>query len=65
MLSNAQRIFDVLGAAAGLAVFGPVMAIIAVAIMADDGVPVLFRQERIGYQRRPFQILKFRSMREA
>lgn len=64
MLSNAQRIFDVLGAAAGLAVCGPVMAIVAVAIMADDGVPVLFRQERIGYRRRPFQILKFRSMRD-
>ena len=47
MLSNAQRILDVVGAAAGLAVFAPVMAIIAVAIMADDGVPVLFRQERM------------------
>ena len=64
MLSNAQRIFDVIGAAAGLAVFAPVMAIIAVAIVADDGVPVLFRQERIGCRRRPFQILKFRSMRD-
>jgi lipopolysaccharide/colanic/teichoic acid biosynthesis glycosyltransferase len=64
MLSNAQRIFDVIGATAGLAVFAPVMAIIAVAIMADDVVPVLFRQERIGYRRRPFQILRFRSTRD-
>jgi lipopolysaccharide/colanic/teichoic acid biosynthesis glycosyltransferase len=32
--------------------------------MADDGVPMLFRQERIGYRRRPFQILRFRSTRD-
>lgn len=60
---RAQRIFDVIGATAGLIVFAPAMAVIAVAVWIDDGGPVLFRQDRLGYRRRPFQILKFRSMR--
>ena len=63
-MSRAQRAFDLAGAAAGLAVFAPAMAAIAAAIVLDDGGPVLFRQERIGLRRRPFQILKFRTMRD-
>lgn len=63
-MSRAQRLFDVIGALAGLAVFAPVMAVIAAAVVIDDGRPVFFRQERVGYQRRPFRILKFRSMRD-
>jgi lipopolysaccharide/colanic/teichoic acid biosynthesis glycosyltransferase len=39
------------------------MAVIALAIVATDGLPILFRQERLGRARRPFTILKFRSMR--
>jgi lipopolysaccharide/colanic/teichoic acid biosynthesis glycosyltransferase len=63
-MSRAQRVFDVAGAAAGMAVFAPVMLIVSAAILLDDGGPVLFRQERLGYRRRPFRILKFRSMRD-
>ena len=40
------------------------MAVIAAAIVLEDGWPVLFRQERLGRRRRPFTILKFRSMRD-
>ncbi|MGH9176406.1 MAG: sugar transferase [Vicinamibacterales bacterium] len=40
------------------------MAAIAAAILLDDGLPVFFSQERLGYRRRPFRILKFRSMRD-
>jgi lipopolysaccharide/colanic/teichoic acid biosynthesis glycosyltransferase len=57
-------VFDLAGAAAGLAVFAPVMAAIAAGILLDDGRPVLFRQERIGYRRQRFGIFKFRSMRD-
>src|SRR5687768_10463402 len=39
------------------------MAAVCVAILLDDGRPVLFRQIRLGRERRPFEILKFRSMR--
>jgi lipopolysaccharide/colanic/teichoic acid biosynthesis glycosyltransferase len=40
------------------------MALIAAAILLDDGQPIVFRQERLGRARRPFSILKFRSMRD-
>jgi lipopolysaccharide/colanic/teichoic acid biosynthesis glycosyltransferase len=61
---NGQRIFDIVGAAAGMVVFSPAMAIIVIAIALDDGLPVLFRQARLGYRRRPFDIVKFRTMRD-
>ena len=60
---TAKRVFDVAGALAGVLAFSPLMAIIAGAIALEDGAPVLFRQERLGRGRRPFTILKFRSMR--
>jgi lipopolysaccharide/colanic/teichoic acid biosynthesis glycosyltransferase len=63
-MSTGKRLFDVAGASAGLAVFAPVMAVVAAAILLDDGRPVLFRQQRVGYRRRPFVILKFRTMRD-
>jgi lipopolysaccharide/colanic/teichoic acid biosynthesis glycosyltransferase len=59
-----KRLFDLVGAAGGLLAFSPAMAVIAAAIVLEDGGPVLFRQERIGRRRRPFTILKFRSMRD-
>ena len=63
-MSPGHRLFDIAGALAGVVVFAPVMALITLAILLDDGRPVLFRQERLGYRRRPFHMLKFRSMRD-
>jgi lipopolysaccharide/colanic/teichoic acid biosynthesis glycosyltransferase len=57
-------VFDVVGACAGLLVFAPVMAIAMAAVFIDDGRPILFRQQRLGYRRRPFSILKIRTMRD-
>jgi lipopolysaccharide/colanic/teichoic acid biosynthesis glycosyltransferase len=42
-------VFDVVGAAVGLAVLAPAMAVIATVVLIDDGRPVFFRQERVGY----------------
>lgn len=42
----------------------PLFLLIALAIVLDDGLPVLFRQQRTGHGRQPFCIYKFRSMRE-
>jgi lipopolysaccharide/colanic/teichoic acid biosynthesis glycosyltransferase len=61
---TAKRLFDLVGATAGLVAFSPAMAVIAIAIIVEDGWPVLFRQGRLGRKRRPFTILKFRSMRD-
>jgi lipopolysaccharide/colanic/teichoic acid biosynthesis glycosyltransferase len=60
---RSKRLFDVIGAIGGLAAFSPLMAVIALAIVIDDGRPILFRQERLGQERRAFRIFKFRSMR--
>jgi lipopolysaccharide/colanic/teichoic acid biosynthesis glycosyltransferase len=57
-----KRFFDVTVAIAALAVFAPMLGLIAVAIKVSSPGPVLFTQERIGWQGRRFRILKFRSM---
>ena len=62
--SQYKRAFDIAGACAGLLVFAPVMAIVIPAVLLDDGGPVLFRQPRLGLRRRPFSILKIRTMRD-
>ena len=63
-MTRGRRLFDLAGGCAGLVVFAPLIAAIAVAVVVDDGRPVLFRQERVGYRRKPFCILKFRTMRD-
>jgi lipopolysaccharide/colanic/teichoic acid biosynthesis glycosyltransferase len=57
-----RRLFDVLCAAAGLILLSPVIAAIALAIMLDDGGPVIYSQPRIGKDFRRFRVLKFRTM---
>ena len=44
-------------------VLAPLYTLIALAILLDDGGPVMFRQSRLGACRRPFDICKFRTMR--
>ena len=63
-MSRFKRAFDIAGALAGLFVFAPVLAIVIVAVLMDDGRPIIFRQQRVGWRRRPFSILKIRTMRD-
>jgi lipopolysaccharide/colanic/teichoic acid biosynthesis glycosyltransferase len=58
-----KRAVDVVVAAVGLALAGPVMGVIAVAVRRDLGSPVLFRQTRPGLAGQPFELVKFRTMR--
>jgi lipopolysaccharide/colanic/teichoic acid biosynthesis glycosyltransferase len=60
-----KRALDVTLAAAALAVLSPALLIVALAVRLGMGRPVLFRQLRPGRGGRPFELLKFRSMREA
>lgn len=55
---------DLIVAGAMLLVLAPLMLIIAVAIRVSMGGPVLFRQMRPGYRGQPFQLVKFRTLRE-
>jgi lipopolysaccharide/colanic/teichoic acid biosynthesis glycosyltransferase len=57
-----KRVFDVVAAAAALVLAAPVLAIAALAILLDDGPPVLYRQARVGLKGRGFEIVKLRTM---
>lgn len=60
-----KRALDYALAAGGLVVAGPAMLGIAAAIVLDSPGGVLFAQERLGKDGRPFRLLKFRTMRPA
>lgn len=47
----------------GLLALSPALALLALGVKLSSPGPVLFRQERVGRNRRPFTMLKFRSMR--
>ncbi|WP_169542593.1 sugar transferase [Sphingomonas baiyangensis] len=60
-----KRLTDLVLAGGALLVLSPVLLAVALAIALRDGRPVLFRQQRPGLRGRPFDILKFRTMRVA
>jgi len=57
-----KRLMDVVGAASALILLSPVFLAIALAVKADDGGPVFFRQLRVGKDGSLFRMVKFRSM---
>ena len=57
-----KRVFDVVVSVVGLAVLLIPMLLIAVVIKLDSRGPVLFKQERLGMDGKPFMMYKFRSM---
>jgi Undecaprenyl-phosphate glucose phosphotransferase len=58
-----KRTMDVALALLALAVFGPFMVLFAIIIKLTSPGPVFYKQERSGLNSRPFQMLKFRTMR--
>jgi lipopolysaccharide/colanic/teichoic acid biosynthesis glycosyltransferase len=62
---SGKRLFDLTIAALALAVLALPMLVLAFAVWARLGRPVLFIQPRAGLHGRPFNLVKFRSMREA
>jgi lipopolysaccharide/colanic/teichoic acid biosynthesis glycosyltransferase len=57
-----RRAIDAVGATVLIVVLSPLLAALAAAIRLKMGPPVLFRQLRPGYEGRPFEVLKFRTM---
>lgn len=57
-----KRTLDVVISAMGLLLLWPMLAVIAIMVKCDSPGPVLYRQERIGRNKKPFTIYKFRSM---
>ena len=62
-VSRAKRIFDALAASVALLIAAPGMAVIALLVKCTSRGPVLFRQPRVGQNGLPFELLKFRTMR--
>ncbi|MFC0666419.1 sugar transferase [Azotobacter chroococcum] len=60
-----KRLFDLLVATTALLLLAPLLLVLAWLVRRRIGTPVLFRQLRPGLHGRPFELLKFRSMREA
>lgn len=60
-----KRSLDCIGAFCGLLVLSPILLMIAYRVRQTMGSPVLFRQVRPGLHGRPFEMLKFRTMRDA
>lgn len=59
-----KRLFDMILSCAGLILLAPVILTLALLVRLTLGSPVLFRQTRPGLDGRPFEMLKFRSMRD-
>lgn len=60
--SFVKRFFDIVISLVGLILLSPLMITIALGVKLSSPGPVLFKQERVGYNRKTFQMLKFRSM---
>ena len=58
-----KRVIESLAVIVTAPLWVPIAALVAVAILAFNGSPVLFRQERAGKGGRVFTMLKFRTMR--
>ena len=60
-----KRLTDIVGSSVGLLLLSPILLIVALTVRVAIGAPVLFVQRRPGRAGRPFNILKFRTMRDA
>lgn len=58
-----KRSTDILLSLPCLILSSPLFAIISLAIKWEDGLPIIYKQERIGLHGKPFNIYKFRSMK--
>ena len=60
-----KRAFDIVASTSALVVLTPVLAITAYKVKKELGSPVLFRQTRPGLHGKPFEMIKFRTMKDA
>jgi lipopolysaccharide/colanic/teichoic acid biosynthesis glycosyltransferase len=60
-----KRAFDVGMSIAALLLLAPLFAVVGLGVLLAMGRPVLFKQERIGLEGRPFRLFKFRTMKNA
>ena len=61
--ASVKRIMDIRGSLVGIILLSPIMIITAIGVKLSSPGPVLFKQDRIGLNKKVFKMLKFRSMR--
>ncbi|MFT6674314.1 MAG: lipopolysaccharide/colanic/teichoic acid biosynthesis glycosyltransferase [Sulfitobacter sp.] len=59
-----KRVLDISTAAIGLVLLSPMLFLVSLKVRHQMGSPVLFRQTRPGLNGKPFQMIKFRTMRD-
>jgi Undecaprenyl-phosphate glucose phosphotransferase len=59
----AKRIFDIVFSLLAIIITSPIMLMVAIGVKLTSKGPIIFKQERVGLNRRTFQMYKFRSMR--
>lgn len=59
----AKRLFDILGSLVLIVLTSPVMLAVAIGVKLSSPGPVIFRQKRVGLNKKEFMMYKFRSMR--
>lgn len=60
-----KRLLDIVIASSALVLLSPVYTFVAYKVRKNLGSPVLFRQVRPGLKGKPFEMIKFRSMKDA
>ncbi|MDU4221901.1 MAG: sugar transferase [Clostridium perfringens] len=60
-----KRTFDIIASLGGLIVLSPIMIICAILIRINLGSPIFFKQKRIGKDNKEFEMIKFRTMKDA
>lgn len=58
-----KRAFDIVAAFFAMVLVSPILLITAIAIKIDSKGPIIFKQKRVGKDGKPFNCLKFRSMK--
>jgi sugar transferase (PEP-CTERM system associated) len=61
-LRASKRVIDILASSVLLVLSAPILPLVALAIYLESGAPIFFRQTRVGYKGREFELIKFRSM---
>ena len=58
----AKRTFDIVFSSLLLVLFSPILLLTAIALIVEDGLPVIYQNERVGERGRTFKLYKLRSM---